>query len=141
MKKAKANKATPRKTTHKNSDGLEYVIATLPNGARLNLYGDAVIEAKKKRPKSHNKRKPLTLEQAERLADAILWDDAGDNESATNPLLLLMDDLARHGRDDSHIESIANTVMRRCYATTMDADTQEAVYIERVRKQWAKVLG
>ncbi len=46
--KAKANKATPQKATRRNSDGLEYVIATLPNGANLNLYGDAVAAAKRK---------------------------------------------------------------------------------------------
>jgi hypothetical protein len=108
----------------KNSDDIEYVIATLPNGTKLKLYGDAVAEAKRKGPKSirDKKRKPLTLTQAERLADAILWNDDGGDETITTPLLLLMDDLARH---PDNVESIANTVMRRCYAATMNADTQE----------------
>lgn len=86
------------------------------------------------------KPKPLTLDQVELLTDSLI-DSAGHDEDVTNPLLLLMDDIAHNARDSSLVESLANAVKGRCYAATVDSDKHENAYVERVRGQWAKALG
>lgn len=89
--------------------------------------------------KNPKKPKPFTPKQIEILADGML-EGCDYEDIVTTPLILLLDEIARNSFNQSFVESLANTVMRRCYAGTADADDQEKAFIKRARAQWAKAL-
>ncbi len=124
--KAKANKATPQKATRRNSDGLEYVIATLPNGANLNLYGDAVAAAKRK-PKTPKFRQAST-EQIEKWAIAAVADFQEDQNLALVCLLREISKCASH-YDDVDVEGVVNVALYAAFkeSSGLHDDAIEAV--------------
>src|SRR5260370_22733636 len=118
----KTKKTTPRKTTRKNSDGLEYVIATLPNGAKLNLYGDAVA-ADKRKPSY----KEASAEQIEKWATLAVADFDAEQNLALVSLLREFSKCAAHHGDA--IESVVNTALYAAFkeSTGLHDDAIKAV--------------
>src|SRR5688500_5164617 len=79
--------------------------------------------------------KRLTLEQVERLTESLLDGCCRQNE-VVDPLLIILNDLYKNCRDATQVEQETFAAMRRCYAGTCDADDAEALYLQRIRKQW-----
>jgi len=114
----KTKKTTTRKTTRRNSDGLEYVVATLPNGAKLNLYGDAVAEAKKTKHPYHE----TIEEKIERWAIGSVTSEPPQQLA----LISLLHAFSAAAGKHEDVESIINLAMYAAFKET-DCMHDEAI--------------
>jgi hypothetical protein len=106
--KAAKKPAASKKATSRNSDGLEYVIATLPNGAKLRLYGDAVAAAKRKRKTSY---KEASAEQIEKWAIAAVADF---DEKQNLALVSLLREFSKYAA--RHRDAVGSVISTALYA-------------------------
>ncbi len=67
------------------------------------------------------KKKPLDWNQLDRLA-RVLAIELTDDESAGNIIMVLMQEIAEHPHDTSHVETVANLINSHLFGVSREAD-------------------
>lgn len=77
----------------------------------------------------------LTYDEVDRLASSV---GSHIEDAPRESLMILMQEISRHPFDHSHVEGIANLLLRHLFAWTPQADAAEGKFIADVR---AKLVG
>src|ERR1043165_2786120 len=77
----------------------------------------------------------LSYWQIDRLARSLAFDLMGD-QTATRTVMLLMDEIAKHPFDFSHVETIAHLVKSHLFGLTGEADQAFAELIKTERERF-----
>jgi hypothetical protein len=83
------------------------------------------------------KPEPLTWEQIDRLARRLTI-ELMDSEGPDKIIMLLMQEIASHPFDHSHVETIANLVNTHLFGSTREADLAFKELIGRERAKLEK---
>jgi hypothetical protein len=78
------------------------------------------------------KPEKMSYEQIDRLARALAY-ELMQEDRALGILMLLMQEIAEHPYDHSHVETVANLVNTRAFAVTPEADTASRQFIAGAR--------
>jgi hypothetical protein len=79
----------------------------------------------------------MTSDEVENLARALAL-DLLDNDETIGKIVLLLNEIAVHPFDASHVEMVANFATRQLFAVTVECDRSETKFLARLRDESAK---